>query len=149
MKKILFLFIFLSVPVFTNASVVINEIVYDLEGSDSGREWIEIFNNGNTQIDLTGWKFFEANTNHALTSFQGSSVIQPNGFAIIANNPEKFLADWPNFSGIIFDSSFSLGNMGESLALRNSELADIDSVSYDSNLGANGDGKSLQKSGEQ
>ena len=144
---ILATFFIFSLPFFANAGIIINEIMYDLEGADTDREWIEIFNNGSEPVDLTGWKFFEANTNHALTSVQGGSVIQPNGLAVIVDNSEKFLIDWPGFSGIIFDSSFSLSNTGETLVLKNSEFADIDSVSYNSDMGANGDGKSLQKSG--
>lgn len=141
-----FLVILLTPLFFARAGVFINEIMYDLkDGSDTGREWVEIFNNGSESIDLTGWKFFEANTNHALTPVQGGSVIQPNGFVVIVDNSEKFLTDWPGFSGIIFDSSFSLSNTGEQIILRNSELADIDSVSYNSENGANGDGNSLQK----
>ncbi|MBU2263634.1 lamin tail domain-containing protein, partial [Patescibacteria group bacterium] len=132
-------------PLFASASVVINEIMYDLEGSDSGREWVEIYNNGSSPVDLTGWKFFEANTNHVLTLVQGNINISGNGFAVIVDNAEKFLVDWPNFSGTLFDSSFSFSNTGESLTLRNADLADVDTVTYSSDWGANGDGNSLQK----
>lgn len=39
---LLLLLIFIPFPLF--AQVVINEIMYDLEGSDDGREWVEIKN---------------------------------------------------------------------------------------------------------
>ncbi|ODS37678.1 MAG: hypothetical protein A7315_03895 [Candidatus Altiarchaeales archaeon WOR_SM1_79] len=35
--------------------IVINEIMYNPEGSDDGEEWVEIYNYGDTAIDLTGW----------------------------------------------------------------------------------------------
>ena len=130
------------------ASVAITEIMYDLEGSDTGREWIEIQNTG-AQIDLTGWKFFENGTNHGLTLFQSSALLPENSFAVIADNAEKFLLDWPGFSGTIFDSTFSLSNTGETLTLRDAELADKDTATYSSGLGANGDGNSLQKQGSE
>lgn len=131
------------------AGVVITEIMYDLDGlSDTGREWIEIQNNGSSQIDLAGWKLFEANTNHGITAAGSQTFVLPAGaYAVIADNVEKFLADWPSFSGTFFDSLFSLSNTGEALALRNSELADSDAVTYSSDWGAQGDGKSLQKIG--
>lgn len=143
-KRFLFIFVlfFAASPVYAN--VFISEIMYDLEGSDNGREWVEIKNNG-IQVDLTGWKFFEANVNHGLTLVQGNVSIPQNEFAIIADNAEKFLLDWPNFSGTIFDSSFSLSNTGETIILRDAGLADIDSVSYSSDWGAGGDANSLQK----
>ncbi len=130
------------------AQVVINEIMYDLpkdSGSDIGREWIEVFNNGSKDVDLSGWRFYEAKTNHRLKLFKGNSVLHAGGYAIIADNPEKFLVDNVGFAGTIFDSSFSLKNTGEAIALRDSSLVDIDSVTYSSKQGAKGDGNSLQK----
>ena len=143
-RKFFISLILISMAAPAYAGVVITEIMYDLEGADTGREWIEIKNTG-AAVDLTGWKFFENGTNHGLTLFQGNTLLPENGFAIITDNAEKFLADWPGFSGTIFDSAFSLSNTGETLILRDAELADKDTATYSSGLGANGDGKSLQK----
>ena len=134
------------IPIIVSAQVMITEIMYDLEGTDTGREWIEVYNAGASSVDLADWKLFEANTNHRLTA-QSASVIPAQGFAIIADNIEKFLTDNPGFSGILFDSAFSLSNEGETLVLRDGSVSDVDTVSYTSSIGANGDGKSLQKSG--
>lgn len=146
MKKILLLaLIFLPVKVF--ASVSITEIMYDLEGTDTDREWVEVYNDGDA-VDLSTWKFFEANTNHGLTLSQGSSVISSGGYAIIAQNPSVFLGDHPSFSGTVLDSSFSLGNeTGETLAIKDASLSVIDEVTYSPDQGANGDGNSLSGSG--
>ena len=145
---ILFFTLFFAHVGSTWAGVIISEIMYDLEGSDSGREWVEI-QNDDTVVDLTGWKFFEGGVNHGLTLIQGDISLLQNGFAVIADNAEKFLLDWPGFSGMLFDSVFSLSNTGETLVLRNAELAAVDSVTYSSEWGANGDGKSLQKNGNE
>jgi len=51
----------------------------------------------------------------------------------------------PDFSGILFDSSFSLSNTGETVSIRNQDLVDEDTASYTSDMGAKGDGNSLQK----
>lgn len=143
-KSFLFFLILFSLAFSVRASVVISEIMYDVEDSDAGREWVEIQNTG-PQIDLTGWKFFENGVNHGLILAQGNIFLPQNGFAVIADNTEKFFLDWPGFSGTLFDSSFSLSNTGETFILRDAGLADTDSVSYSSDSGANGDGKSLQK----
>lgn len=146
-KKITFLTIFsviLLFPFISKAAVVINEIMYDLDGSDSGREWIEVINNSDTAVNLTDWKFFEAETNHKLTLIQGDSNIPAYGYAIIADNSGNFLTDNPGFSGILFDSTFSLSNTGENLALKNNDNI-VDEITYNSSWGANGDGKSLQR----
>jgi len=150
MKKIFFmttiLVVFLFVPLIASANVIINEIMYDLEtGPDTDREWIEILNYSDTSIDLTGWKFYENNTNHGLTVIQGGTIIPSNGYAIIADKSDKFLLDNPGYLGILFDSAFSLSNDGENLAIKNKELTIIDELNYYSSWGANGNGQSLQR----
>lgn len=138
---VLFLF-----PKIVFGNVVINEIMYDLEiGSDSGREWIEIFNNSDTSIDLTGWKLWENNTNHGLNIIQGNINIPANTYAIIADNPEKFLIDNPDYSGILFDSTFSLSNDGENLIIKDNNLVFIDEIVYTSEWEAQGNGRTLQR----
>ena len=134
-------------PLSLHAQVVIQEIMYDLPGTDSGREWVEIVNLGESAADLTGWKFFEANTNHSLsTTTSGQTLtLSPGGIAIIADDPTKFLIDWPAFAGALFGSSFSLSNSGETLVLKDSTPADIDTVLYSSSSGAAGDGNSLHR----
>jgi len=133
------------IPLITFAQIIITEIMYDLEGSDSGREWIEITNITTDSIDLSTWKFFENGSNHGLVIFQGDSNLSANSSAILADNPSKFLSDWSGFSGVIFDSSFSLKNTGESISIRNPDLSDVDLVNYITDWGAQGDGSSLQK----
>lgn len=128
------------------ASAVITEIMYDLPGTDSGREWIEIQNTGTETISFGDWKFFEGNTNHGLSFSRGEATTSASGFAVIADDPAKFLADWPNFAGTLFGSSFSLGNSGETLALKQDGVV-VDQVTYSSVTGAAGDGNSLQRVG--
>lgn len=124
--------------------VNINEIMYDAEGSDGGMEWVEIQNMSTTTLDISEWKFFENNVHHRLEWYKGLKTIPQHGYAIIADDAEKFFANHPYVSSPIFDTSFSLSNSGESIALKNEDL-EIDSVRYDPSLGANGDGNSLQR----
>lgn len=146
MTRILFLFVFCIVlPCAASAQLVITEVMYDLaEGSDSGREWIEVLNTSGAVVDLTAWKVFENGTNHKIS---GGSAVQPGTYAVIADNAEKFRADWPSFTGVVFDSAFSLSNDGEALSLRSGALVDVDSVSYSTDLGGKGTGDSLQLTG--
>ncbi len=129
-----------------HAGLVISEIMYDVSGTDTDREWIEVQNTGTDSISLTNYKLYEANTNHSLVEYQGGVTLAPSAYAIIADSPSKFLADWPGFSGVLVDASFSLSNeQGEVLALKDSTNSVIDTVTYTPSLGAAGDGNSLQK----
>lgn len=138
----------LLLPTAAVAQVVISEIMYDLPvGSDSGREWIEVFNSGSTAVTLTEWKMFEGGVNHSISPYTGSETLGSGTYAVISDNPAKFLEDWPTYSGPLFDSAFSLSNTGEALALRccGSDLVDKDSIMYSSGIGASGDGNSLRR----
>lgn len=135
------------VPHMAFGQMVITEIMYDLEGTDTGREWIEIKNTGGESVDISDWKLFEANVNHKLVPV-GSGVIPPGGFGIIVDSLEKWKIDYPRFNGLVFDSAFSLGNSGETLILRDGNGVDVDSVSYTADMGAQGDGYSLQKTSQ-
>lgn len=143
--------IFLSIiifffPSFSFAQVAITEIMYDVEGTDTGREWIEIENTTDAPVDVSLLKLFEANTNHKITPV-GESFLPARGFAVIADNVDKFRVDNPTFSGFLFDSVFSLSNEGETLVLRTESLSGVDSVTYVPSLGGAGDGNTLQKLG--
>jgi len=131
----------LYLPFSAFAQVTINEIVYDAPGSDEGREWIEIHNGSTAPIALSKWKFFESETNHAIKAVSVGTT-SPGSFAIIASDPAQFLIDHPDFSGNLFDSSFSLSNKGETIALKNEKGETMDSVAY---IAQGKPGKSLQK----
>jgi len=120
--------------------LVISEIMYDLDGSDSGREWIEIMNTGTSSVSLATLKLDEGLSHHTVL---GEGQLIGGGYAVIADDPEKFIIDNPTYSGVLLNSSFSLSNGGEPLVLKNDTLT-LDNVNYQSEWGANGNGKSLQ-----
>jgi Lamin Tail Domain/PKD domain len=152
MNKYILRSIFIFTSIFfgfvVHAEMTINEVMYDVDGTDTDREWVEVYNSGPSAVDISTWKFTEANTNHSLVPFDGGSTISSGGYAVIASNPTKFKIDWPNYTGILFDSSFSLNNdPGEELSLKDSSLVVHDTVTYDTSVGAGGDGNTLNRSG--
>lgn len=134
--------LFAPLSVWAAGAIIVTEVMYDAPGADQGREWVEVQNTGPAPADLALWKFFEADTNHKLVPI-GSSIVLPGGYAIIADAPSAFLIDWPAFSGVLFDSSFSLSNTGETLVLKDASSTPVASLTYSSSLGASGDGNSL------
>lgn len=133
-------------PTLCFGQVIISEIMYDVSGTDTGREWIELQNTGNGAIQVATLKLLEANVNHSLAEYQGSTTLSPGAFIIVADDPVKFKTDWPNFAGAILNSSFSLSNEGESLSIKEGDTV-LDQVSYSASLGATGDGNALVRSG--
>ena len=139
----MFTFGFLLNPAIAFASVQITEVMYDVPGSDTGREWIEITNIGNAPVDTAGFKLFQGGVNHGVAVVSGTSTLTVGESAIIADNTQKFLLDYPAYKGSLFRSSFSLTNASGALVLKDSKLTMLDSVSYVSTMGAAGDGNSL------
>lgn len=148
---ILSIVFFFILPPFSKSAyagdIVINEIMYDLSGSDTDREWVEIYNKGSSTIDLSNWRFQEGATKHLLNSYQGGLIINANSYAVIVDKPETFLVDNPGLSGMIIDSSFDLKNDSETLKILESSDAIIssDEVTYQSGWGAGGNGSSLER----
>jgi len=121
--------------------------MYDLPGSDEGREWIEIYNSGLEAVDLEGFNI-ETSANHRLfTLISGSFILPPGEFALIVRDYDKFRNDWPSLFGTILQSTFSLNNTFGKIVLKNNEEV-VQEVIYKSKWGATGNGESLQRFGD-
>lgn len=153
--KISFLIIiFFSIFIKTKAvgPVIINEVMYDLEGADSGLEWVELKNISSEPIDLTGWKFNDG-SNHLLNvppknGGQGTMVILPQGFAILADKADLFLQNHPNFLGTVIDTAMSLNNTAATLRLIDNNGNIVEEISYAKTQGGNGNGFSLERASD-
>lgn len=137
-----------SIPLIASAKIIFTEIMYDAPGTDSKHEWIEVFNSGSEQVDLSTFDLIENDKPHQITSFKGGDILESGQYAIIADNAETFLLDNTGFSGLIFDSVFSLNNSGERLEIRDSQENITDSIIYNPEIGAGGNGNTLQKNGD-
>ena len=130
-----FILLSLITPTITLANIEITEIMYDLEGSDSKREWVEIYNGGEESVDLTDYRFNDG-SNHTLV---GDNLILPSmSYALL-------VSDISPVSGFVIDTVMSLNNSGDTISIINSEGEVVESETYTSDYGASGNGMSLQK----
>ena len=127
------------------SSVRITEIMYDAEGKDEGKEFIEVINVGPGAIDMTTVDFFERADRYngrPITQSKGSALLQPGEVAVLVANPELFLQHYA-FDGVLLDTStFALLNTGSTVSLERAGVV-LHDVSYSSQDGAKGDGASL------
>lgn len=138
---------------FVFASLEINEIMYDAEGTDTNNEWIEVYNNGSESVDLSTISVADYDTSWHFHSIvpDTSSTINGGNYAIITTSTKlpdfisNFKSKWPNVNPLFFRASFSLPNESSGLSLSNDKKTTISEVSYSSSDGASGDGNSLQK----
>lgn len=149
-----FAILFFATSVFAaDQDLVVNEIMYDLSGNDAEREWVELYNSGESSVTIIGgstsgsWRINDG-SNHTFNTaaVQGSMTIVAKGYAIIAQNANNFLSDNPGFSGNLIESSaMSLNNTSATVGLRIGSDGTIwGQITYQNSQGANGDGNSLQ-----
>lgn len=109
----------------------ITEIMFNPDGADSGREWIEIeLNSSEECINLTEYKLFEEGTNHNI--YESASDIFCK-YAIISSDVNKFFQEYAYINNtsnvVVYKSTFSLSNSGENIAIKKgSEI--IDEINY-------------------
>jgi hypothetical protein len=113
-------------------AVIISEIMYNPAGSDTNREWVELYNPGDETINIEGWKLRENNANRNLVLQQGSFEIPPEGFIIIIRDYKGFIGDYPGYNGSLVSCSFvSLVNTGgEELSIIDIEGNTVNSLFY-------------------
>lgn len=56
LNRLIILTLLLLVPISSFTEVVINELLYDAVGVDTGKEWIELYNNSDEDISLHNWE---------------------------------------------------------------------------------------------
>lgn len=147
------LIVSLGLPAAARAAVVINEIMYNPGGTDSGREWVELYNNGSQDVTLVGgsvkgsWRIADS-SNHTITDpasgvGRGKLVVPAGGYLVIATDPSVFMGEFSgNYS--VAKSSLSLTNTGTSVSLIDGTGAVVDSVTYTASQGGDDNGTSLQ-----
>src|SRR6184192_3384054 len=83
---VLILSVFAAGAIAQTPSVVINEINYAPTDSSNPAEFIELYNNGSTNVDLSGWKF-DAGVDY---TFPAATTLVAHGYVVISGSPSSF-----------------------------------------------------------
>jgi hypothetical protein len=71
------------------AGVVINEILPSPIGPDAEEEWIEIYNQNDFQVDLSGWQIKDRVGKTHLYIFPEGTIVSPQGFLVLSRPTTK------------------------------------------------------------
>ncbi|HUM26565.1 MAG TPA: lamin tail domain-containing protein [Anaerolineales bacterium] len=93
-------------------AVVISEVAWAGTSASSTAEWLELYNPGTVEIDITGWKLKDGSGEVLL-----SGKIAPGAFFILADNSGVFSAGSEPVTVNQIDSGLGLTNDGEILQL--------------------------------
>ncbi len=70
-----------------DTTVVINEFLADPAGSDSGTEWVELYNTGDSDVDLSGWKLeYGASSYSGSASFPDGAVVPAGAYLVVGGD---------------------------------------------------------------
>ena len=127
--------------------VVINEINYNsLNNFDSG-DWIELYNNTNGVVDLSGWIFMDENRTPSFAVSPGI-ILPSHSFIVICHDLSLFQTKYPGVSNFLGNMNFGLSGSGESIFLYDNSGRLVDSLTYDDKapwpMEADGGGSSLE-----
>ena len=139
------------VPNFESSSeilpIVINEINYNSDEDFDSDDWIELYNPNPFYIDLSNYIFKDDDDAHIFEIEEGT-ILEGEGFLIIAKGVTKFKSIYPDVENIIGDFDFGLSSDGDAVRIYNtlSELQDV--VNYEPvnpwPEAANGEGYTLE-----
>jgi len=125
----------------TVPKIVINEINYksskDLEVGD----WIELYNNDDKDIDISGWKVKDDKEEAYI--FEEGTIIKAGEYIVLAEKIADFNAGFPSVI-VTGEFPFGLGKKGDAVRVFNKEDVMIDNVVYDDTFpDASGNGMTL------
>jgi len=128
-------------------AITISEINYNSGAEFPASDWIELFNCGQTTINLAGWYLTDSDRTHKW-EITGTINILPNNRLVLASNKSKFDAVYPGVKNVLGSFEFGLGTPSDSVQLFDSSNKLIAGVQYKSEApwptDANGTGKTLE-----
>ena len=118
----------------------INKVYYDVapdRGEENDNEWVEVYNQTDSALDLSGWKICD---NTSCDTIPASTPLVPSlGYAWITNNPNTASstapAPWYLPSGVVYiplNSAIGngLGNDADMLILKRSDDVIVDQMNW-------------------
>eukprot|EP01114_Cavostelium_apophysatum_P020390 TRINITY_DN6818_c0_g1_i3.p1 TRINITY_DN6818_c0_g1~~TRINITY_DN6818_c0_g1_i3.p1 ORF type:complete len:928 (-),score=208.89 TRINITY_DN6818_c0_g1_i3:125-2908(-) len=109
-------------------AIVINEVMHDAkQGSDY--EYVELYNNGTSVVDISSWSFSKGIT----FTFPAGSTISANDYVVVVGDRIAFLSAYGNYvdsSKIFGPYTGKLDNIGENVELSNSAGVSVHGFKY-------------------
>jgi len=109
--------------------IVINEISFNNAVATDPGDWIEIYNKGKEDIDISGWKLSDSDPSHQFV-FAANTWIQANEYLVVSNDLIKMEEVFGAVKNVIGTFNFGLGSETDAIRLYSSTSQLIDEVSY-------------------
>jgi len=105
--------------------IVINELMYHPSSELDAEEYIELYNNGDAPVNLTGWQFSEG-----VDYTFGNVTIDSGQYLVVAADVSAFTAKYPSVTNVVGGWIGKLSNNSEDIELLNNLGVRIDRLDY-------------------
>lgn len=116
-------------------TIVFSEIYYDTVGTDADEEWIELYNNAASTIDIGGWTITDNNGTGASYTFPAGTTIAAGTYFTVAANSSGFNALY-GYDADVYGTLPFLNNDGDTLILTNGSAEEVDAVAWEGGASA-------------
>lgn len=123
-RSLLLAFLLVSLPGFSHAAVVINEIMYHPPDDLPDLQFIELHNSSDTPVDLTGWSLSDA----IKYTFPSGQRLDPKSYLVLAHNPSRFQETYGTQPSGKFELSFR--HKGDRVELKDPSGKLVDAVKF-------------------
>ena len=136
MKRLIIISLILTFSAFltANAAVVINELYYDHPSDDTGHEFLELYNNGAEDVDLTGWQVQWAGTDftYGIWDLPAGAIIAAGDYLLLGGDETE--ADFGVVPDHIYNFGFQNGGTATDGVRITDEVINPTDPYYDTNL---------------
>jgi hypothetical protein len=107
--------------------VVINEVAWAGTTANAADEWFELYNAGESAVDLTGWGLYEVGAEGDVRVIALQGTIAAGGYYLVERSDDTSISDiLADLAGSFGGSGFN--NAGESLKLKDGGGVIVDSI---------------------
>lgn len=129
-------------PPFNYNDIVVNEISYAPVTANGEPEWVELFNNTDSPINIKKWTF--ADNVSQVTITQNNLFVPAKGYLVLSRD-SSILNIFPVQSNIFVLTFPALNNTDDAVVIKDSLGTLIDSVRYFSAWGGSSGGRTLER----
>ena len=130
----------------SETGIVINEINYRSADNFNPEDWVELYNNSGSEVDMSGWYFSDSKNSHQFFLPEGT-ILEDREFLVLVRDSVLFQSAFPSVSNFIGNMDFGLSGDGELVRLFDDNGAIVDQLTYNDKApwpeAADGEGPTL------
>lgn len=96
--------------------ICFSEINYKSSAVSDAGDWLELYNFGNTEVDVSGWKLKDGVLTNSFI-FPVNTILPKNQRLVLCRDTAKFKSIYPNVNNFIGQFNFGLSSQGSGLQL--------------------------------